>query len=81
MKKNQIDAIKQLETALLRIKRAGLVLVGIDDNVYASVDDEALQDEMRRSSSCEAILARSNSDHVGTTHVRHYGCYRDSGGA
>ena len=81
MKKNQIEAIKKLEAALLSIKRAGLVLVGIDDNVFASVDDEALQDEMRRSSSCEAILARSNSDHPDTTHVRHYGCYRDSGGA
>ena len=81
MKPNQLAAIKKLEAALLSIKRAGLVLVGIDDNVYASVNDEALENEMRRSSSCEAILARSNSDHDGTTHVRHYGCYRDSGGA
>jgi hypothetical protein len=81
MKKNQIAAIKKLEAALLSIKRAGLVLVGIDDNVFASVDDEDLENEMRRSSSCEAILARSNSDHGGTTHVKHYGCYRDSGGA
>ena len=81
MKKNQLEAIKKLEVALLSVKRAGLVLVGIDDNLFASVADEQLQTEIVACSACEAILARSNKDHEGTASVRHYGAYRDSGGA
>lgn len=81
MKKNQVEAIKQLEAALLRIKRAGLVLVGIDSNLHITVADDALQDEMRSTSSCEAILARANGDHEGTDTVKTYGVYLDSGGA
>lgn len=81
MKKNQLEAIKQLEAALLRIKRAGLVLVGIDDNLFATVADDALQDEMRARSGCEAILERANTGHEGTDSVKTYGIYLDSGGA
>lgn len=81
MKKNQMEAIKQLEAALLRIKRAGLVLVGIDSNLHVTVADEALQDEIRATSSCEAILARANGDHEDTDTVKTYGVYLDSGGA
>lgn len=81
MKKNQLEAIKQLEAALLRIKRAGLVLVGIDSNLHVTVADDALQDEIRSRSSCEAILERANTDHEDTDTVKHYGVYLDSGGA
>jgi hypothetical protein len=81
MKKNQLEAIKQLEAALLRIKRAGLVMVGVDDTLFATVADDALQDEMRARSGVEAILARANANHEGTDAVKHYGVYLDSGGA
>lgn len=81
MKKNQIEAIKQLEAAFLRIKRAGLVLVGIDGNLIVTVADDALEDEMQGRSGCEAILTRVNTDHEGTDNVKHYGAYLDSGGA
>lgn len=81
MKKNQIEAIKQLEAALLRVKRAGLVLVGIDDGIVATVKDDVLKAESRTRSGVEAILDRINSDHPGTTAVNHYGAYLDSGGA
>lgn len=81
MKKNQLEAIKQLEAAFLRIKRAGLVMVGVDDNLFATVQDDALQDEIRERSSCEAILHRCNTDHADTAAVKHYGVYLDSGGA
>lgn len=81
MKKNQLEAIKQLEAALLRIKRAGLVLVGIDGNIVASVNDDALKVERRARSGVEAILDRINNDHPGAAAVNHHGAYLDSGGA
>jgi hypothetical protein len=81
MKQNQADAIKQLEAALLRIKRAGLVMVGIDDSLFVTVKDAALQDEMDARSGCEAILERNNTGHENTETVNHYGVYLDSGGA
>jgi hypothetical protein len=81
MKKNQLEAIKKLEAALLSVKRAGLVLVGIDGNIVVTVADDALQDEMRDRSGCEAILDRVNTDHEGTDSAKHYGAYLDSGGA
>lgn len=81
MKKNQLEAIKQLEAALLRIKRAGLVIVGIDDTLHVTVADDALQAEMNARSACEAILERNNTGHENTDTVKHYGVYLDSGGA
>jgi hypothetical protein len=81
MKNNQVEAIKQLEAALSRIKRAGLVMVGIDGSLVASVNDEALKVERRARSSVEAILDRINTGHPGTTAVDHHGSYLDSGGA
>lgn len=81
MKKNQMEAIKKLEAALLSIKRAGLVLVGIDSNLHVTVADDALQDEIRARSSCEAILERANTGHEDTDTVKSYGAYLDSGGA
>jgi len=81
MKPNQIAAIKKLEAALLSIKRSGLVLVGVDDNLFASLADQALAEESRNLSSVEAIVQRHNTGHTGTESVKHYGAYRDSGGA
>lgn len=81
MKKNQLAALKKLEAALLSCKRAGLVLVGIDSNLHVTVADDALQDEIRRRSSCEAILERANTGHEDTDTVKSYGIYLDSGGA
>lgn len=81
MRANQEAAIKKLEAALLSCKRAGLVLVGIDSNLHVTVDDEALQDEIRCRSSCEAILERANTGHEDTDTVKSYGIYLDSGGA
>jgi hypothetical protein len=81
MKKDQLEAIKQLEAALLRIRRAGLVMVGIDDNLFVTVKDAALQDEMNARSGCEAILERNNTGHKNTETVNSYGVYLDSGGA
>lgn len=79
MKKNQMEAIKQLEAALLRIKRSGLVMVGIDDGLVATVKDEALKVDSRARSCVEVILDRANSDHPGTQAVNHYGAFLDSG--
>lgn len=79
-KPNQEAAIKKLEAALLSVKRAGLVLVGIDDSLHITVDDEDLTEAARRDSNVEAVLARNNSGHPGTQHVKHYGCFLDSGG-
>lgn len=81
MKKNQISAIKKLEAALLSIKRAGLVLAGSDDGLLVTVEDQEFIDEALRTSTCEAIRARCNSGHPLAEDVKHYGCYRDSGGA
>lgn len=81
MKPNQMAAIKKLESALLSCKRAGLVLVGIDDNLFATVKDHAFQEEMRNKSACEAALERNNAGHELTDTVEHYGAYLDSGGA
>lgn len=81
MKQNQIEAIKQLEAALLRVKRCGLVMVGVDDTLFATVADDALQDEISQCSGVEAILARANNNHESTEAVKHYGVYLDSGGA
>lgn len=81
MKKNQMDAIKKLEAALLTVKRAGLVLVGLDGSILYTVIDDDLAVESRARSSVEAILSRSNDDHPGTGAVNHHGAYRDSGGA
>lgn len=81
MKKSQLAAIAQLETALAALKKSGLVMVGIDSGLYVSNRDDALLDEIRRASSCEAILQRSNTGHSGTETIDHRGVYLDSGGA
>lgn len=81
MKPNQLAAIKKLEAALLSIKRAGLSMVGIDDSLFASLNDDDLAAESRRWSACEAVLERANTGHKGTASVKHYGVYLDSGGA
>lgn len=81
MKANQVAAIKKLEAALLSCKRAGLALVGMDDNLFASVDDAEFKETTQLSSACEVILGRHNSGHPTTESIKHYGCYRDSGGA
>lgn len=86
MKANQLAAIKKLEAALLSCKRAGLVLVGIDDSLLATVDDDWLENASRRSSACEAVLERHNTEYLNRGpslihSVKDYGCYRDSGGA
>ena len=79
MKKNQLDAIKQLEAALLLCKKSGLALVGIDNNIFATVADAAFKAECRTLSSCEAVLNRNNTDHAGTTSIDTSGVYLDSG--
>lgn len=81
MKPSQLAAIKKLEAALLSVKRAGLVLAGIDDGLIATVEDDAFIHAAQRESTCEAILARCNTGHPLAHSVNHYGCYRDSGGA
>lgn len=79
LKQNQKDAIKKLEQALLSCKRAGLVMVGIDDNLHITVDDEDLVREVEGSSHAEAILQRNSADHPDCHRVKSYGVYRDSG--
>jgi len=81
MTKNQVEAIKQLEAALQLCKRAGLVLVGIDSDLFATVADKSFHAECRSQSSCEAMLNRSNCDHPGTVTVETHQVYLDSGGA
>ena len=81
MKKNQLEAIKKLESALLVVKRAGLMLVGIDNSILYTVIDAELTVESRARSAVEAILSRANDDHPSTGSVNHSGAYRDSGGA
>lgn len=81
MKANQQAAIKKLEAALLSCKRAGLVLAGIDDNLFVTVDDAEFKASIKLSSACEVMLERHNTGHQKTESVKHYGCYRDSGGA
>lgn len=79
MKTNQIAAFKKLEAAFLSCKRAGLVMCGIDDSIYVTVDDDDFDDQVRERSSPEAMLNRSNSGHEDTETIRTYGVYRDSG--
>ncbi|WP_282347938.1 hypothetical protein [Pseudomonas sp. PS01301] len=81
LKLNQQAAIKDLEAALRNMKRAGLVMVGIDGALLASVRNDELEQEMLARSACEAILERQNNDCPLTHDINHYGCYRDSGGA
>jgi hypothetical protein len=81
MTKAQIDALAQLEDSLLLCKRSGLVLVGIGSDLLATVADSAFKAEWQKSSSCEAVLNRSNNDHKGTVHVETHRVYLDSGGA
>lgn len=79
MTKAQLDAIKQLEAALLACKRSGLVLAGIDTSIFATVADNAFRAECRSLSACEAMLNRSNDDHAGTITVETHKVYLDSG--
>lgn len=81
LKLNQQDALKDLEAALRSMKRAGLVMVGIDGTLLASVCSEDLEQDMLSTSACEAILERRNNDCPITRDINHYGCYRDSGAA
>lgn len=81
MKKNQLAALKKLEAALLSCKRASLVLAGVDNNLHATVNDEAFRIASVTRSRCEAILERGNSGSELHHYVKHYGCYSDSGGA
>lgn len=81
LKPNQLAALKKLEAALLSCKRAGLVLAGIDDNLLATVEDDEFIEAAQRDSTCEVMLSRNNTNHPLTYTVKHYHCYRDSGGA
>ena len=81
LKLNQQTAIKDLEAALRNMKRAGLLMVGVDGALLTSVRNEALELDMATKSACEAILERHNNDCPLTHAINHYGCYRDSGGA
>lgn len=81
MTREQVAALKKLQTALLACKRAGLCLVGIDGDLLAAAEDDDLENEVRGSSATEAILRRSNEGHPLVATVQHHGCYRDSGGA
>lgn len=81
LKLNQQAAIKDLEAALPSMKRAGLVMVGIDGALLASVGNEALERDMLATSACVAILERHNNDCPLTHDINRYGIYRDSGGA
>lgn len=81
LKPNQIAALKKLEAALLSCKRAGLVLAGSDDHLLATVEDNEFIEATLRASTCEAMRARDNAGHPLCHAVKHYGCYRDSGGA
>lgn len=79
LKPNQQAALKKLEAALLSVKRSGLVLVGCDDALLATVNDDALAEAAQRDSSVEAVLARINYEVDTAWSVKHYGSYRDSG--
>jgi hypothetical protein len=81
LKLDQQAALKDLEAALRSMKRVGLVMVGIDGGLLASVRNEDLEQEMLSMSACKAILERRNNDCPLTRDINHYGCYRDSGGA
>lgn len=91
LKLDQHSAVKDLEAALpcpalpcpaLRsVKRAGLVVVGVDGALLVAVGNDDLEQDMRSRSACEAILERHNNDCPLTHAINHYGCYRDSGGA
>lgn len=77
----QKAAIKALEAAFLLLARSNMVMVGVDDNLIVTVEDDELEREVRNSSSCEAVFARDNRNHPGTTTIKTRGVYRDSGGA
>lgn len=81
MKPNQLAALKKLEASLLAVKRAGLVLCGIDNSLHATVADGSFEETAASSSACEAMLARANDSHSLYREIKHYGSYRDSGGA
>lgn len=81
LKLDQHSAVKDLEAALRSVKRAGLVVVGVDGALLAAVRNDDLEQDMLSRSACEAILERHNNDCPLTHAINHYGCYRDSGGA
>ena len=81
LKLDQHSAVKDLEAALRSVKRAGLVVVGVDGALLAAVRNDDLEQDMRSRSACEAILERHNNDCPLTHAINHYGCYRESGGA
>ncbi|MBB4867438.1 hypothetical protein HNP46_006351 [Pseudomonas nitritireducens] len=76
---NQKAAIKKLEAALLSCKRAGLVIVGIDDGLVATMGDESYFDEAQSTSSVEAMLDRMHGREAETHAIKSYGIYLDSG--
>lgn len=77
----QKTAIKALEAAFLLLARSKLVMVGSDDTLIVTVEDDELEGEMRYSSTCEVLRARENRKHPGTTTIKTRGVYRESGGA
>lgn len=81
LKLDQHTAVKDLEAALRSVKRAGLVVVGVDGALLAAVRNDDLEQDLRSRSACEVILERHNNDCPLTHSINHYGCYRDSGGA
>jgi hypothetical protein len=81
LKLNQQAAIKDLEAALRSMKRAGLVMVGIDGMLLASVRNEALERDMLATSARVAILERHNNVCPLTYGINHYGSYHDNCGA
>lgn len=81
LKPNQLAALKKLEAALLSVNRAGLVLVGIDDGLHATVEDAEFVEAANRDSAVEAMIDRNNEGHPLHHNVKDYGCFRDSGGS
>lgn len=81
MNKSQEEAIRQLEKALLRMKRNGLAMVGSDDCLIVVVEDEEFQQAAMEDSSCEAARSMRRDCHPNSASVKTYGVYLDSGGA
>ena len=75
MNPKQKAALKKLEAAFLECKKAGLVFVGIDQAIEATVRSPEFNHLRESSSSCEAVL-RSDYRRVET-----HGAYLDSGAA
>ena len=82
MTNTQISAIKSLEDAFLKCKKAGVKFCGMDDDIYFATK-KAIEGSTERGLDdyCPTAVAVQNSEYeCETGKVNTHGAYDDSGG-